>query len=158
MKPNFLFFQYPAPLQITCNALLCPRAASLSRGPHLGRRTAMAFCQNMGSFIDPWSYGKVSYHPHFKVHSAYPHPMNSQCLKMTSKSRIQHCERSELRLHFEWKKFIKNGKNCRFGEFLKNATFWVIFEHCDHDQKSWVKNVLLSKKKMHEEVRKVKLA
>ena len=67
-KPFYFFFQYQAPLQITCNALLCPRAASLSRGPHLDRRTAMAFCLNMGSFIDPWSYGKVSYHPHFKVH------------------------------------------------------------------------------------------
>ena len=31
------------------------------------------------------------------------------------KSRIQHCERSELRLHFEW----------------SNATYLVIFKHCD---------------------------
>ena len=36
------------------------------------------------------------------------------------KSLIQHCERSELRLHLEWLKLIKNAKNCQFGEFLKN--------------------------------------
>ena len=29
---------------------------------------------------------------------------NSRCLKITTKSLIQHCERSELRLHFEWTK------------------------------------------------------
>ena len=70
------------------------------------------------------------------------------------KSLIQHCERSELRLHFE-------GAKVHFGEFLKtwslrsnsvtrqvsfdrtkiggkcqngknsNATFWVIFKQCD---------------------------
>ena len=28
----------------------------------------------------------------------------SRCLKITEKSLIQHCERSELRLHFEWTK------------------------------------------------------
>ena len=28
----------------------------------------------------------------------------AQCLKITRKSLIQHCERSELRLHFEWTK------------------------------------------------------
>ena len=35
---------------------------------------------------------------------------NTQCLKIVQKSRIQHCERSELLLHFEWPKFIKNAK------------------------------------------------
>ena len=35
------------------------------------------------------------------------------------KSLIQHCERSELRLHFEWKNFIK---------IAKNVAFWRIFE------------------------------
>ena len=29
---------------------------------------------------------------------------NTQCLKITEKGLIQHCERSELRLHFEWTK------------------------------------------------------
>ena len=28
----------------------------------------------------------------------------TQCLKITEKGLIQHCERSELRLHFEWTK------------------------------------------------------
>ena len=28
----------------------------------------------------------------------------AQCLKITEKGLIQHCERSELRLHFEWTK------------------------------------------------------
>ena len=33
-------------------------------------------------------------------------------------SQSQHCERSEVRLHFG-QKFIKNAKNGQFGEFLK---------------------------------------
>ena len=36
------------------------------------------------------------------------------------KSLIQHCERSELRLHFEWTKVIKN---------VKNGPFWRVFEN-----------------------------
>ena len=53
------------------------------------------------------------------------------------KSLIQHCERSELRLHFEWKKFLKNAKNSQFGQKIlenakiENETFWVIFKHCE---------------------------
>ena len=36
------------------------------------------------------------------------------------KSLIQYCERSELCLHFEWRKVnSKNAKNAQFGEFLK---------------------------------------
>ena len=31
----------------------------------------------------------------------------ARCLKITEKSLIQHCERSELRLHFEWTKVHK---------------------------------------------------
>ena len=30
--------------------------------------------------------------------------LKTRCLKITKKSLIQHCERSELRLHFEWTK------------------------------------------------------
>ena len=38
-----------------------------------------------------------------------------------SKSRIQHCERSELRLHFEWTKVHqKYQKMVQFDEFLTN--------------------------------------
>ena len=37
-----------------------------------------------------------------------------------SKSRIQYCERSELSLHFEWAKVIKNDKN---------GQFWRVFEN-----------------------------
>ena len=36
------------------------------------------------------------------------------------KSRIQYCERSELRLHFKYQKFIESAKNGQFGNFLKN--------------------------------------
>ena len=72
------------------------------------------------------------------------------------KSRIQHCERSELRLHFEW---TKVNQKCQKWSILanfwkslwsnsvtrqvsfnrtkiggkcqnSNATFWVIFKHC----------------------------
>ena len=35
------------------------------------------------------------------------------------KSRIQHCEGSELRLHFEWKKLIKNAENGQFDDFFE---------------------------------------
>ena len=40
------------------------------------------------------------------------------------KSLIHHCERSELRLHFEWTKvhFLKRPKMVNFGEFLKPET------------------------------------
>ena len=39
------------------------------------------------------------------------------------KSLIQHCERSELRLHFEWTKVhFKKAKNG------KNGQFWRVFE------------------------------
>ena len=47
------------------------------------------------------------------------------------KSRIQHCERSELRLHFEWtKSSSKMLKMVNFDEFFENATFLVIFKQC----------------------------
>ena len=37
------------------------------------------------------------------------------------KSRIQHCERSELCLHFKWTKVhLKMPKIVHFGDFLKN--------------------------------------
>ena len=36
---------------------------------------------------------------HFEYNSPPP-----QCLKITGKSLIQHCERSEVRLHFNWPK------------------------------------------------------
>ena len=78
------------------------------------------------------------------------------------KSLIQHCERSQLRLHFEWRqKLIKKmPKLVHFGEFLKswglrsnsvtrqvsfdrtkfggkcqnsNETFWVIFKQCAYE-------------------------
>ena len=47
-------------------------------------------------------------------------PPQTQCLKIAPKSRIQVCEQSELRLHFEWKKFIKNAKNSPFWRVLEN--------------------------------------
>ena len=43
--------------------------------------------------------------------------ISAQCLKITEKSLIQHCERSELRLSGQ--KFIKNAKMIHFGDFLK---------------------------------------
>ena len=36
------------------------------------------------------------------------------------KSRIQHCNRSELRLNFEWSKVIKMPNMVHCGDFLKN--------------------------------------
>ena len=42
----------------------------------------------------------------FRVEKQIPQSafQDLQCLKMAQKSRIQHCERSELRLQFEWTK------------------------------------------------------
>ena len=46
------------------------------------------------------------------------------------KSRIQHCERSELSLHFEWTLIgQKMMENAKINEKL-NATFLAIFIHC----------------------------
>ena len=41
------------------------------------------------------------------------------------KKRIQHCERSELRLHFEGTNFVKNAKNGQFGDFFENLKLAV---------------------------------
>ena len=50
------------------------------------------------------------------------------------KSLIQHCERSELRLHSVTRQDNFNrtniGEKCRMPK-LKNETFLVIFKHCD---------------------------
>ena len=40
------------------------------------------------------------------------------------KSIIRHCERSELYLHFNGQKLIKNAKNCPFWH-----SFWRVFEN-----------------------------
>ena len=44
---------------------------------------------------------------------------SSTVFENRQKSRIQHCERSELRLHFE---FLKNAQN---------SSFWLILEKSD---------------------------
>ena len=55
---------------------------------------------------------------------------SSTVVENRRKSLIQHCERSELRLHFEWTKVHKKmPKMANFGE-NSNATFLVIFNHC----------------------------
>ena len=41
---------------------------------------------------------------------------NTRCLKITEKGRIQHCDRSELRLHFEWTKVYQK---CQKKDFEK---------------------------------------
>ena len=47
-------------------------------------------------------------------------PQIAQCLKITQKSLIQYCERSEPHLQFEWtKKFVKNAKNDNLTSFWK---------------------------------------
>ena len=43
------------------------------------------------------------------------------------KSLIQNCERSELRLRFEWTKVNLKLKN-------SNETFWVIFKQCECEE------------------------
>ena len=48
----------------------------------------------------------IAQHFHYDKHphSYFKTGINARCLKITEKSLIQHCERSELRLHFEWTK------------------------------------------------------
>ena len=59
----------------------------------------------------------------------------AQCLKIM-KSLIQHCERSELRLHFGWTKNARQVKNrTKLGGKCQNwknldDTFWMILKHC----------------------------
>ena len=54
------------------------------------------------------------------------------------KSLIQHCERSELRLHFEWTKVnLKMPKIVHFGEFLK--TWSLRSNSVTRHVKSWWK-------------------
>ena len=43
----------------------------------------------------------------------------AQCLKITEKVSFQHCERSELRLHFEWTKVHQNCLKCSIWQFKK---------------------------------------
>ena len=43
-------------------------------------------------------------------------------------------------------KFIKNAKNGRFWWFFDNATFFVIFNHCDDHQKRPLKGASLPEK------------
>ena len=54
----------------------------------------------------------------------------SQCLKITEKCRVQHCERSELRLHFEWTKLNEKRQKSQFWRVFENETFLAIFKHC----------------------------
>ena len=44
---------------------------------------------------------------------------SARCLKITDKSLIQHCERSEIRLHFKW---TKVNSKCKKWSIL--ASFW----------------------------------
>ena len=68
--------------------------------------------------------------------------MGAQCLKITKKL-IQHCERSKLRLHFEWIKVnLKWRKMTKL--VISNETFWNTSKHCDkEDEKSNSKRTTL---------------
>ena len=59
------------------------------------------------------------------------HFLSSRCLKITTKCLIEHCERSELRLHYEWTKINQKWQNGPFWRLIekfsiKNQTcqFW----------------------------------
>ena len=54
----------------------------------------------------------------FKPHFLFMPPLFIEVFENHRKSLIQHCERSELRLHFECSK-VENAKNGQFGERLK---------------------------------------
>ena len=51
---------------------------------------------------------------------------HAQCLKIIKKSLIQHCERSELRLHFEW--HLSRGV---LPETLRRGPYAVVDERCE---------------------------
>ena len=62
---------------------------------------------------------KVSTHTSRFNNNAMDKPYQSTVFENHRKSLIHHCERSELRLHFEWTKVDQNAKNGQFGDFLK---------------------------------------
>ena len=51
----------------------------------------------------------------------YIHPFHDTMFENHPKSRIQHCERSELSLYFSGQKLLKNAKMIHLGEFLKTV-------------------------------------
>ena len=59
----------------------------------------------------------------FKTQSQRLHRFN--VFETHRKSLIQHCERSELRLHFSGQKLIKNAKNCQFWRVFENLKLAV---------------------------------
>ena len=48
--------------------------------------------------------------------------LDSHSLKIAKKSLTQHCERSELSLHFEWTSSIKIPNMANIGEFLETCS------------------------------------
>ena len=56
--------------------------------------------------------------PKVLVLCTHTHEKESTVFANYRKSRIQHCERSELRLHLSGQKFIKNAKNGAFWRFF----------------------------------------
>ena len=59
------------------------------------------------------------------------------------KSLIQHCERSELRLHFSGQKLIKNAKNGLFWRFFENLKLAV--KQCYQTGQKLVENAKIGK-------------
>ena len=94
--------------KVTENRRVSGVAVSATEGRRrMGRRVAgRALTQQVKAVKK--SREKVRIFTPFKNHIKYWNDLNfrakTRCLKITGKSLIQHCERSELRLHFEWTK------------------------------------------------------
>ena len=100
------------------------------------------------NYYSPSKFGHIFFVHPFKVQKSKSQKQsshNSTVFENRPKSRIQHCERSELRLHWSIWQVLESNHNAP--DFLKtcslrsnlwkmsklknpNATFWVIFKQC----------------------------
>ena len=65
------------------------------------------------------SYSQLWLWPYGYAYNAYPENYQAQCLKISQKSRIQHCELRSYVYILSGQKLIKNAKIVNFGELLK---------------------------------------
>ena len=70
-------------------------------------------------FMSNW----LIFHHLFSIHFSWLGLGTLHGIWKSQKSRIQHCERSELRLHFEWPKV--NKKNTKNGQVLPDGSLLI---------------------------------
>ena len=68
----------------------------------------------------------------------------ARCLKITEKVSFNIASEASYIYKLSGQKFIKNAKNSPFWRKIKNATFLVIFKHCDQISVVVKKNIYFS--------------